>query len=312
MKKLLIFILALTLFPIGIANAQMVSVDTPYNLTFIIDSGYDLETGNVTVDFGMARTNSATIKDESIKVDITKVHYILFWDEGFNYLGYFATPISSFNTNPLYLGLQFNDELAIPGNAKSFAFLVERLGVDREWQNGVTYKDVVELDTPLKAPQLIEEDFSNIDFVLPNGVEYFEMVGGTYTQRIKEYTLQAGDFLELDNTKIYIQGVRIKIPSLADNSPLISNRTYIEGFRVGIDYADNSSSIGSHWPFNSSIYQIWLIVAKDTYANLTEARNDLQGTKILYQLATPIEVFDIAQFKADELFAPLYEDTFNN
>jgi hypothetical protein len=110
-----------------------------------------------------------------------------------------------------------------------------------------------------------------------------------HTKRVNEYELVSGDFTSITqaiNTDIVILTTTLT-GYTHDNSA--DDNAFIKGYKqVSTNNSDdllaqiNTFYIGA--PSN-----IRFRVAKDTYADLAAARTALTGTKILYQLATPIE-----------------------
>lgn len=133
---------------------------------------------------------------------------------------------------------------------------------------------------------------------LPNGVRDTVVQSGngvvTLTQNVQEYTLVSGDVLALTTTPTNIDYVTIKIPDtcVLPSVPYESDKI-ITTFSVPAmsNYSDSAALIGKHGygtQYVGGTTRMLYIVAKGTYANLAAAQTALTGTKILYQLATPV------------------------
>jgi hypothetical protein len=129
---------------------------------------------------------------------------------------------------------------------------------------------------------------------LPNGVkDTIEYRNGKFyhVQRVQEYELVAGDIVSYVTSEVNLDYVYItKNADFAYPSGgyVPDGYTYFDGFLGEKSYADNIDRIG-YIITNASAIRWGLGVANGTYASLAEAQADLAGTKILYQLATPIE-----------------------
>ena len=176
------------------------------------------------------------------------------------------------------------------------------------------------LDQPLSEYQL-EQGSTSTTFEsyqestqyieLPNGEELRSLPNGTVdslsdgvlTKRIENYALQESDIVALADGGANVDRVRI-------NKPLDS-ATYNNGVNFTTDYnlffpnfrpvtfSDDVTKIGGIYVFSSTQYEI--IVAKNTYADLSAAQSALTGTIINYQLdntvffnitANPLSVYN--------------------
>lgn len=122
---------------------------------------------------------------------------------------------------------------------------------------------------------------------LPNGV-CDTIENGNLIQRVKEYTLQASDITNLGTAYANVD----LIYSTTLNTTLVGhsawssiNNHYATGWTSGV-ISDATSAIGIADAKNNNLY--YFVVAKGAYANLAAAQTALTGTKIYYQLATPI------------------------
>lgn len=136
---------------------------------------------------------------------------------------------------------------------------------------------------------------------IPNGVADEFTFDGKHIQRTKEYALQSGDVVDVVKTGVNIDVVMLnkQLDDIKYNtlSSFVTGNTIIfPNFKNG-QYTDEISAIGNIYVVNATRYG--LIVAKNTYGSATDARTALAGTKIRYQLATPIET----QYPASNLIA---------
>ncbi|NLN03850.1 MAG: hypothetical protein GX166_03380, partial [Clostridiaceae bacterium] len=124
---------------------------------------------------------------------------------------------------------------------------------------------------------------------LPNGVAD-SIENGKLIQRVKEYVLQSNDIYSVVTTYTYIDYVLIYKPiDYIDYGavPLINGSLVLEGSLGDKKFYDSEDRIG--YIVQASNERFAYVVAKGTFANITEARAALVGKKIKYQLATPIE-----------------------
>lgn len=137
---------------------------------------------------------------------------------------------------------------------------------------------------------------NKLGYKLPNGVaDTEEYRNGKYyfVKRVQELTITSGMISSLNTTThttvdwviVSKQSDDILIGSSV-TSLTTSNQKKVEGFVSGSSFTDDISNIGTQ--INYSVANFALCVAKGTYADLAAARSDLAGTKIWYQLATPI------------------------
>jgi hypothetical protein len=137
---------------------------------------------------------------------------------------------------------------------------------------------------------------------LPNGVrDTIEFRNGKYyfVKRVQEYVLKANDISGLLTTTTNVDLVRFLRTILTSYYSLTSagstgGSTYADGWRSDINENpsfsgfDNVSKVGTFTTLLSTS-NMDFVVAKGAYANLASAQTALAGTKIYYQLATPIE-----------------------
>jgi hypothetical protein len=130
---------------------------------------------------------------------------------------------------------------------------------------------------------------------LPNGVkDTIEYRNGKYyhVQRVQEYELVSGDITALitsdddtDRANTIAFPLRV-LDSVSSTNSFIPNWVRIS--TSAIDYIP--ANIGKYgFSANNASTLLTFIVAKGAYADLATAQSALAGTKILYQLATPIE-----------------------
>ena len=126
---------------------------------------------------------------------------------------------------------------------------------------------------------------------LPNGVKD-EIVNGKFIKRIQEYILQASDSDTFNNTTYInfdILQTKASIFTLARMDSWLTatyaGNVLVNGFdEVSFsDIASNANKI-----YTSTGKYIAFLLPKGTYTNLAAAQTALAGTKILYELATPI------------------------
>ncbi len=136
---------------------------------------------------------------------------------------------------------------------------------------------------------------------LPYGVrDTYDVATGKLTQNVSaEYTLLSGDVTALVTTTTNIDLIQFKKNTdyLYYNTDLV--HTAMAGsllsplFKIG-DTSDNAANV---WNVGSqSTTLLKLAVPKGTYASLAAAQTALAGTKILYELATPV-VTDLTEDK---------------
>lgn len=128
---------------------------------------------------------------------------------------------------------------------------------------------------------------------LPNGVyDEISIPDGLKVQRVQEYTLQASDITSLD----VLAYSNVDILYVKKNSDYLYYGTdpiftLMVGtitstiFKVG-NTGNDVAYIGNIASGGTTLFK--MIVPKGTYANLAAAKTALAGTKIYYQLATPI------------------------
>lgn len=176
--------------------------------------------------------------------------------------------------------------------------------------NGLTLDELFTSGETLQASQLVEYDLDNKDFVLPNGVKFYDMVGGTYVQRVQEYTLVSGDIYFIEQ-KINVNYAYALIPETEDCVLWLNiNYSYVNGWARVTTVIDDISNIGFVKPYAVSPRN-YLQFVMSFGTSLATAKSALAGTKILYQLATPIEVFDIPLMKTNKQYSPLFNTTFD-
>jgi len=163
-------------------------------------------------------------------------------------------------------------------------------------------------------PDLVTNgDFNYFDFVLPNGVPMYDLIGDYYVQRVKKYTLEASDIIheniQINNTWYSTTRINYQDAKLLYTNGSITGGYYIEGhIEISVGNRDNPSYNGY---YISSSNEIVFVVSNGTYASLGAAKADLAGTDIYYQLATPINRIDILELKNKKQYSPLYSTTFD-
>jgi hypothetical protein len=165
---------------------------------------------------------------------------------------------------------------------------------------GITALDTFQLEVgstataykPYQSSEMYLQSNANRNRV-PNGVrDTIEQRNGKAIaiKRVQEYTLQASDIYEL-TSGTFISRVRINTTNLVGNNMAVVDTNGTNAFtnkttpRMNVTF-DSVDNIWKHWN-DINIFNISFPVG--TYANLAAAQTALAGTKILYQLATPIE-----------------------
>ncbi len=111
----------------------------------------------------------------------------------------------------------------------------------------------------------------------------YEMV-----QRCKEYTLVASDFFGLNTVGANVDFVQIWKPADSiGKGNTTKNWLMISPYAESLSTADVVENVGK-FNLTYNVDLIYLCVAKGTYADLPAVKTALAGTKIIYQLATPI------------------------
>ena len=203
---------------------------------------------------------------------------------------YTGTTIFNWNTNVGYTK-QFTTD-----GASQYYFMVYKSGAPSL---------VPELNLVLKAFQLEQntvatayEPYQHAETTtpttlrsLPNAVkDEYDVATGKLTQKVQEYTLVAGDVTVLigatnvdyavvsyANMSDYLY----KLKQETDASSISTSRTSPRR-----NVSNNDASLTwLHWNQGTGLF---LIIPRGTYANLAAAQTALAGTKICYQLATPV------------------------
>lgn len=125
---------------------------------------------------------------------------------------------------------------------------------------------------------------------VPNTYDYFNFADGVDYKACEEYELVSGDITSINTSGTNVDRVVCSIPSNAKIGTAGANgQTVPKGFEseVASTSIDLISSVGKHF-YGTTTTNLQLIVAKGAYATLGDAQTALAGTKIIYQLATPI------------------------
>lgn len=128
---------------------------------------------------------------------------------------------------------------------------------------------------------------------LPNGVEdkLYRDGAGKFRKdkRIAELTLTDDVLTGYTTSGTNTDYVTITMPSnYKPGTSGVDGQVVIEGFGTEVEFGD-SDTLDAIGHFYSASITIRLIVANGYYANLAEAQADLAGTKIIYELAEPVQ-----------------------
>lgn len=185
-----------------------------------------------------------------------------------------------------------------PSNAKYVRYTIDKVSIDTfQLEQGT-------VATPYAPYNTETQKFNHARLSkLPNGVsDKIRYHNGAYVldRYVQEYTLLSADMTALVTTATNYDSVGIPTSKLVGSvafSGSIDLTISVNGFGPDISdtsfNADNIANVGRMYVNQTFVN---LIVPKGTYANLGEAQADLTGTKIWYQLATPLlatEVIDV-------------------
>lgn len=229
---------------------------------------------------------------------------VFYYDSNFNYLGSDANGQNGFTTPSNCMYVRWNTS----GGFTDLTILIQlERGSTATAHN--PYKDSNLLfDTELpRVPNDVRDELFNAQLV--SGVlKSTDM--WTYVQNVKEYILQAEDFESLFTSGVNVDKVVISVLPNQDETTggasKIGKGLLSEFSEVPEVGNDALSNVGCYYVGAGTGGKFVLLVAKGTYANLTEAQNDLAGTKILYQLAVPqgseVDLKDILSFEDGTLY----------
>jgi|GEM_PF-3163051 len=124
----------------------------------------------------------------------------------------------------------------------------------------------------------------------------------THIQKAREYVLQESDLTSINKHRQYIDTITIStsnmvgvVPAEPFSKPVFKIDGFTDSGKATI--VDEIQSIGTYvYSSNISTTLLVLIVEKDKYATIDEVRAALAGTKIIYQLESPIttEITDLS------------------
>ena len=124
---------------------------------------------------------------------------------------------------------------------------------------------------------------------LPNGTLPYEIVGSSLVKNVQEYTLQESDIISLVTSTTNIDEVNFATLIYGALPLFPTLNAKVEGYIAQTTSPfDDVSNIGKYTRWSTTSMSLKIAVAKGTYSSLAEARADLSGTKIWYQLAEPI------------------------
>ena len=130
---------------------------------------------------------------------------------------------------------------------------------------------------------------------LPNGTkDEIRVSDGKLIKRVRgDYALIDADIVQLNTASVNTDYIALSDANFNNHSVWLNNANggvRIDGFaEASNDGIDTPSKIGT-FATSGNNKNIYLFVAKGTYANLAAAKTDLVGTTLTYQLAEPVEV----------------------
>jgi hypothetical protein len=175
--------------------------------------------------------------------------------------------------------------------------------ISLQWSTiGTIFYDINTLQIEEGAVATPYEPYQSSELIttMPTGMQLHRLPNGAYDsveevnairtlfKKIKEYTLVASDISELRTEAVNIDAVLIKKPTDYagyNNTTIGTIAMMLQGFVAG-GYADSLNNIGNL--YNSTTTHVGVIIPKGTYATLAAAQTALAGTKVVYELATPL------------------------
>jgi hypothetical protein len=125
---------------------------------------------------------------------------------------------------------------------------------------------------------------------LPNGVKYYEVSGGNVVQRVQERVLLSSDIDIVQNVSGIVQARVLNGVVINGTYNTIDGKTILNGY---IETATrNTVAPFDKYLHSETAFGIFnaLYVGFPSGTTLTQARDALTGTQVLYQLATPITI----------------------
>ena len=211
-------------------------------------------------------------------------------------VGYRALNIYFYDANKQFLSMVYSineSYKAIPPNAVYYRARFRRQDDATITLNELeTAKPQIEYGTTATEyePYTAQDVYVNCGELrrLPNGVcDEYDVLSGIKIQKIKEKILQASD---ISSSIIQYTNVDVVVVNLTDNKPFTTSG--LGDINIpGMDYTtyaerDNVANVGKYYVTSETPNRIQFIVAKGT--TIEQARQQLVGTKIIYQLAQPI------------------------
>lgn len=245
-----------------------------------------LESGKIEETTGASVNDSTMIRTASF-LPVKKVDLILSNEIIANCRWHF------YDINKNYISTYFNNTLkiagtSIPVNAYYFKFW----GASTNFTKGINSQVQLEEGTSATAYEPYTETIRTLPSStlrsLPNGVKDY-VDGNRLVQNTKEYVLQDADItLSMDTSNINVDRARIFKPSDAifyNNTSANIGAVVLDKYIQKATVTDSTGDVGSY-TLSASNTIIYIGFAKGT--TLEQARTSLTGTKIIYQLATPI------------------------
>lgn len=147
------------------------------------------------------------------------------------------------------------------------------------------YSEYVESTSYIAPPQTLKR--------VPNGVSD-EVVDGQLVQRVSDWhELQESDIESLTVSSTNIDFVQINSSILGateGDGAIVEGKAIIPDFPREVIVAERDL-VSSDGTFNYGSTILTLNFTKGTYPTLAEAQADLAGTKLIYQLATPVTTY---------------------
>lgn len=284
-------------------TADQLAVKYPYikgdkvystvSVTRLKSVGKNLFDGTYTKDYYVASTGILSIDADWASTDYIKI------EANKQYIQNLSMTLSGLARCAFY---DKNKNFISALNANTYTIPVNAYYIRTCWKYSVSgYNFQLEQNTIVTPYEAYTESISYLPNVqelksLPNGTKDEVRVSGGVAEKVKrveyEYILKSTDMTGLDivtnsNLDFVVVPMSKFLGVQIQNVTLIDGSFIIENFGTEIGNIGNSS-ISIPYSFRTSANEVNLYVPKGTYSNLTTAQTALAGTKITYQLATPI------------------------